>query len=197
MLDRFAAGEVRRLETHPTCTLRLRRRVCRRRGGCHATLLPRPRPEAVGLSGSTERASARSVDNGCDFRLLSIGRRSGAALHRGLRARPPPEPTTAGCHFYFARLVPFLSCADMPPWPCSPRNLLFARDSGDANLLELCTTWPTVAIPGANDDDERDQRCVDDLARFPKLFCQPLRTSFNQEKLTIFQIALHKRLIYI
>ena len=33
----------------------LRRRVCRRRGGCHATLLPPP--EAVGLSGSTSRAS--------------------------------------------------------------------------------------------------------------------------------------------
>jgi len=64
--------------------------------------------------------------------------------------------------------------------------------------------WPGIAEiiphrddPGANDDDERDQRCVDDLARFPKLFCQPVRTSFNQEKLTIFQIALHKRLMYI
>ena len=39
--------------------------------------------------------------------------------------------------------------------------------------------WPGIAEiiphhddPGANG---RDQRCVDDLARFPKLFCQLLR----------------------
>jgi hypothetical protein len=32
---------------------------------------------------------------------------------RRLRARPPPEPNQARCHFYLARPVTFQPCADM------------------------------------------------------------------------------------
>jgi hypothetical protein len=33
---------------------------------------------------------------GCGFELRSLGRRSDAALRRGLRARPPPDPKQRG-----------------------------------------------------------------------------------------------------
>jgi hypothetical protein len=38
-----------------------------------------------------ERADARSVDNRCGFKRPCIGRRSGAALRLGLRARPSSD----------------------------------------------------------------------------------------------------------
>jgi hypothetical protein len=36
-----------------------------------------------------------------------------------------PTPTTAGCHFYFAHPVTFLSCADMTAHPGCAKNKIY------------------------------------------------------------------------
>ena len=80
-------------------------------------LLPpaRDNPSALDrLSRPTSRASARSLGR---QRVRSRAPRHRAAdrrcVMRRLRARPPPEPDQARCHFYVARPVTFQPCADI------------------------------------------------------------------------------------
>ena len=62
---------------------------------------------------------ARS-NNRCGFERPYSGRRSGAALRRGLRARPPPDPSTD--IFKLGKTLTFVFCVDTAAAPRRQRR---------------------------------------------------------------------------
>src|SRR6516162_10660808 len=74
----------------------------------------------------TSRAGWRPLGktNGCGFKHSASGLRSGAALRRGLRARPPPDPGHRGVTFLNGRM------SDISIWWTHLRAIRLGRLSG-------------------------------------------------------------------
>ena len=88
---------------------------------------------------------ARS-NNRCGFERPYSGRRSGAALRRGLRARPPPDPSTD--IFKLGKTLTFVFCVDN-------------RCSSNIEMTLLCQlqmTLPWDFQGGVWDDGSADKR---------------------------------------